>query len=484
MRIEMERNFNAERREFIAYLKIVQHRPDIQKILQKEKLSELPPRLKDYLIHLELTDKENNLTPDGEKAKKTGSVSEKEYGQYEMWEITNDTWLETRPIALRRIYPGKNSKESESNWHNAAESYDSSNKIYDFNKSTNTELSSIDIRAIRSRPPSKNNISLTFTADSDSPSFKGNIEGNLSWSGKMNSPSSINIKYPLSEKMEEILPLLLDNYDSKKKALRVSTPEKKEEIISMKRNETLSSRDINNYGKFEKITISELPIIPNNKNTAAEWIRELMLIHWNGKYVSIGQSITDQENWLQKEEFNSFNLSADSGSSLLNQIGKENYDVYWNVAAMQDLIPKGSKIKIPFSLKPKTDVLHLMRENLLEGKVNQIIIADRFIKDTGIEFLKKLLPPKINLILYTTKQKGFPESWTVKSLSEMGNTKDAHERIWIIKSEKGSHYWSATNSLDHFKCTESGAMTDAFMSFSPIQELPMYLKKMIKEDNL
>ena len=480
MKIEMERNMNAERKEFVANLKIVQHRPDIQKILQKGELSDLPTRLKDYLKHLELEDEEGHVTADGEKAKKTGYVSEKEYGQYEMWEIKNDSWLKTRPIALRRIYPGKNSKELESTWSKVSNQSFNSNEIYDFNKEDNTELSSIDIRAIRSQSQKKS-IKLTFTADSESSFFKGTVEGSLPWTGKMNSPSSIHIEYLLPEKIEGILPLLLNDYDSEKNALRVSIPENEKEIASMRRNETFSSRDINNYGKFEKITISELLLIPNDENTAKEWIRKLMLIHWNGKYVSAEQSIADQEYWFQKEEFNSFNLSVDSGSSLLNRIRKENNTVYWNVAAMQDLIPAGSKIKVPFSLKRNENVLPLLRKNLLEEKVSQITIADRFIKDTSIEFLKKLLPPEIDLILYTTKQKKFPESWIVRSLPDNGSTKDVHDRIWIIKSENGSHYWSATNSLDHFKCTESGATTDVFMSFSPIQELPTYLKKIIQE---
>jgi len=368
MKITLEREAELKKYEYVSEILISQNRPDIQKILKADDYSSLPDRLKNYLVSLNLVTEEGNLTSEGKIAINEGVVSEIEYGWYETWNLIGDPWLKNKLVAFKRKRPGKS--ETKNEWIKTLIDIPNESYAFDYEKNGQTKIEKVDIKSTNKMTKGSTPANLVFSADSSGINFQNIIEADVKWSE--NKSNHIKVENILDESITQILELI-PNFDSNHKRMKIEAPANEKEIISFERKRMeLEPKDCNlsDYGLFSKVTLENVSLMPKDKYEAKTWLKKIMLIQWKNRYISMEQTQINQEDWISEIPLKMYKLDSDFGENLLKNIGAENTEVYWNVAAMQDLVPASAKLKISFTRKPSEndlpDYIHSQIKELIK----------------------------------------------------------------------------------------------------------------------
>ena len=495
MKAIFERKLNFERKELVSRIQRMQARPDIQKILKND-LNDLPSRLIDYLKKLDLLNGYGQLTADGEKALKEGEIIGKEFGQFEIWYLKDDPWFETIPVALHRIKAGGNwqgdnhGKNSawnpgkNSNW--CVDDQDVSYPLMDSDAGNQIRIRSLSVEAIRSmRTEQEQGLLRCETEEISEPYIKCEISGNLRWSQRRNSSDKLDLERYYNGSAKNLLSEILGSeYDRVRNALIVKVvPTDTNELTSfVKRRFEKCDVVSDKHGTFSHIVVEDFPMRAANQSVAKEWLLRIMQHNWGSRYVSREQTDLEQKDWLQSQALRDMKLLPYSGENLLNVLGSGRGPAYWNVAAMQDLIPSGVKAKVSFTLsKDETNVDQKIKHQLFDGhEVRRVIISDGYVTPESLPVLEKILPKDIQVQIHSFKHKlehVLPLDWIHKNLQKG----DTHDRIWLINCRSGWEYWNFSTSTDHFYEKNEVICVNKQMTIAPIVKLPQYLQDIVDE---
>lgn len=485
MKLTLERNITFIRKRIIATLSIEQKRDDIHELLSKD-ISELPPRLQDYLKKMGLVINYNELTQKGEKAKDTGLVPENEYGQFEVWYLNEDDWFDKKPVAIRRIRAGDR-KERGEHWEiiNAYCEWGVSRKqdIYDKDSQKTVILYSFKPKTILEEQSYESPGKCTCnTEDMDSNEIPCTLKAALRWSID-EKDSQITREETHRVNPKDILANVFGNdrgseteYDKKTNTMLIHhIPDNPTEFTS-----TFSD---SNNSAFSLVKIENIPLRAATSHIAKEWIEHLRVNEWEDQYVSREQTEMQHEDWLSLPAFDGFIIPSPSIEELLEELKNKSRRAYWNVAVMQDLRPHTAKVRLPFTLESGShSVKDTIRKNLFEGmNVSEIIISDRYITEKNLEILQEILPNKSRVTLYTRDNnfKSLPSNWKCEKLpGKRDKNWDDHSRIWMIKCQSDWKFWTFGHSMTPFKKDgENRIYVDSLVHVSPIYKLPDYLSQ-------
>ncbi len=235
-----------------------QERQDIQSFLQGEKFDNetINNRVKEYLQKLSILDDLGSVTPKGEKVLETGKLFVREEGKYKIWFVSGDSFIGTKILYFKRVSPQKDSTLRKLNIN-----FEDENYFLPVGREAFSNLKLIvNNEILGANQKAENDISLNWIWEDLEKSlytFAGQIDKNNIKSHSINSDINLN----------EFIKRVFSDWDYNYSRLKIRYKDLKDDDKIYFKINTLNHQ----YYDFEKVTFSDIPIMPYNRENALEW---------------------------------------------------------------------------------------------------------------------------------------------------------------------------------------------------------------------
>ncbi|MCL1994376.1 MAG: hypothetical protein FWG66_15640 [Spirochaetes bacterium] len=474
MKITLKRKLVLKSAVLYLELETKVEREDVKNYLNGGSFSNplIEKRVKNYLEKQGIFDSQFKLTTDGEQAKQTGLVKEKEEGKYQIWYTQGDALFGNRIFHFKRIEPSPFLKKE------AIQplGIEADNKPFCSLPVNGKDGNSIEFFVGKSLKESqgekKQDASIDCTwsigINESSFTFNGTLQS-ADKDGKINTDKidgikPVDLKIPPEPHFDTILPNL--NGETKRCKFKI---------------EDIKSDDAFQYFEytgnlpvvgFSSCHYDKLPIEPYNLEEAGTWRNKLLDMELEKQYLHHGDfyALTNAvhsknglkafENQLEIPAIDGYIAELDSGQK------SKRTKAYWHLAAPRDL-----NVDIPQKLKGTnfslTEGEKVSFENLVQKfgshAADKVFYYDRFVfnyrqQRSVYAFLKCFNVPNICVITNTRPDKDKFSDYISKKegfwVEDMGTIfkKDAfHDRFIVFKSGNDLTVWKSSNSIDFIR---------------------------------
>jgi len=455
-----------------------------------EKINEIiTRRIRKYLQYKEIFNSQNQLTPDGLKAKETGMVKEEEEGKYQIWYTQDDPLFENRIFFFRRVEPEKDNPRLEPLELNFSDKIFFSLPIKEKpRKPAQSPIEFIINKEIKVyRGESRKDVfipSCTWIWNNINNSifvFSGEFETNILKDGKPNIDKDIiDEGKPVDFKIDlnRHIPAIIPDWNSETRRNRLKI-------------ENIENDDIYKYFEYsgslpregyDSCVFEKLPVEPYNDEQAVIWRNKIIDMELEKKYIHPDDFEVTVNAINQKEGFAAFSEKLDVPGigryiEKLDEHGKKSdrAPAYWHLAAPLDLfvgIPQTLNIG-HFSLLKEENTINFSK---LAGKfgvnrADKIFYYDKYVhnyyQQRSVSAFLSCFGVKDICIITDTNN---PDSKFDKYLAETKpeiivtdisaiyqNKADApHDRFIVFKSGGDLLVWTSTNSIDFIRFNNRG----------------------------
>lgn len=490
MRVEIRRNIESCRETVISANRQYVQRPEISKVLQliRDKGLKVDGRLNHEFKEMKLLNS-GGLTADGEKAIKLGTVQMPEYGQYEFVIVNDDPWIPNSILSLKRNFAG--SKKDKGRWVQYNRSYENQ-KVFDEDMGKPETLTQAITKSKKDSDIRPFDLSCSIEYEPSDSEFLCSISGQITWSS--GEKRKISLDRQVSIDFDDLFRDIIAGYDPSRKVIVLDSYSElngDDEKVTMRRN----IKDIreNKDGYEYRYDMEDMPLVASDEKCAKSWVSALRRLKWKTSFIPVDQTYTDQEEW-KKAIYSKGEFKPLEGVELLNDI-KDDKRVYWNVAAMMDLVPQDSKLRQGFYVSKNKDITKELKKYLftesVANSVKEIIVIDNYAECNLLDIIRRILPNCTRITLFSDPDKykdmsaklkerkinpeSPPDGITWKPL------RDNHDRYIIIKNEEGRiQYWSVSNSFDKFKITDGSLRSSDTINFNPMVDVDESIRKTVE----
>ncbi|MCC5452929.1 hypothetical protein LMJ53_14470 [Rheinheimera sp. UJ51] len=518
--LTLKRQVQLKRFPLIAKVTFCRQRSDLVALLKAmtSSTSDMPARLKAYLVKENLWDEMNNaITSHGQQVVETGLFNTSERNLYHIWFTDNDPLLGTRPILMQRDSSSEAPKYQV--WKKGRDAVNSEfvqqtrlklvvmEEEYKDRKNTELQKTQLIMAAMQPEvicsPDKSANLEMQWTITPEISQI--HLTGELDirqFSGKNHSSQPESIDLTLVED-EQHLPSLMDsvatalsgNWNNSTKRLS-TTLEQVEGFASAVSNFRIGNFNCKafetDYGNFTSVQAAHIPIQPQDQDDAENWHRFWLDSFYRMSYRSPSDANRQQGKWLDSPALASFELPLKQPQSLIAEINREQQpEAYWHIAAVADLSPNNSnKLHMPFSLigGDEFDIYKLVSKLTDRDVIEHVIYSDRYVHTAkqylNLSTLARACSDANGLLLTLKPQNGkptrIPENWERNYIDK---NSDNHGRYWIFIGTRGTYCWECTSGLDFIKNENGWVTVDGFPTFTPKakHELPGYLQQHLND---
>jgi hypothetical protein len=505
MAIKLTRALKMERCEAIGRAQLEHSRPDLKTILEKMcsgTLKEPPKRLLDYFEKLGIYSN-GNILDAGEQLLLNEKILTDEYCHYEFWYIRGDPWLETTPVALRRIEAQRKNKDNRNDNAGSGQwQHQIDNCWHVFSENEKPVLVQVDDETYRLKSLDIDALlSQQNHAEGNLECILNNLEGaeiilssSVKWKHDNNlNKISVHMPWP-TEKVIILLPEiarhLKKEWDSDKAALiEDNVPSNIDELTTFKKDKISISNLRTEYaGNFDTAEITNVPIRAGSARCAENWLKELMRYKWSQKYTSVQACQDDQREWLNSIALEEYGLQPLESEMLLQAVDKNMAGkAYWHIAALQDLVPPGVKTKnLQFTLnlednEPIKTISSMLKEN---QNFTEIRIIDRYVGEKKhirmIDDISRELGIKSVTLVSLKVPEELPDNWNHILMNR--RTGENHDRYWCLMNGGNPSIWKVSTSLEFLKFNNGSIKVEGPATFVPLEyadvtsEIKNYIK--------
>ena len=446
-------------------------------------------RVKKYLSHPEVgiykyINNKYELTPDGQKAKETGMVREKEEGKYQIWFTQKDPLFGDRVFHFKRIKPVAYNSQLET-----LEADFSGRTFYSlpiWKSDEQVSEFSIDDTVKQYQGEKKRETAINCTwiwngIKSSAFAFTGSLvtgdtdKNGKPWIDNIDNTKPLDFKMDLDRHIETIIP----NWNKE-------TGRSKIPLEVIENNDTYLYFEYTGTKKhppegFDSCIYEKLLVEPYNLEEAKEWRNKIISIELAKGYMHPDDFTGNIISANQKEGFHTYSEQLDSDIpeidqyiSKLDPAKKSGRGAdYWHLAAPLDLnvgLPQQSKVD-SFSLVKDESICFMdLAQKFGRITADKIFYYDKYVTNyhqqrKAAAFLNSFGVSDICIITDTTQQdfdKYLAQNKPAIAVEDIGsvyqqNRRDApHDRFIVFKHGGDITVWTSTNSIDYIRFNVKG----------------------------
>lgn len=476
MRITLRRDIPIN--EYIVYaeLEINQDRPDIKDYLEKslDKNDTFNQKIQNYLYQVGLLDQQNNLTPKGKEVLEHGGFPAAEAGKYQISLIQKDELIGNYVLAFKRMGQRDNQNLYPIDLENIRNKTFTS-KIH-IGKGKEAKVTSVRLKNLGRKDQVKG-ITLGNQYSSKLEwCIKDEVQTLELTSSHGDFPRKIPLEVPRGKPNKLMKKILREKWDEKNKALRITVNKgdalKKETLNHFLYKIKELSTDDTGFGHFETVLAENIPVIPDGKISAENWMMQLLQFEIRTKYLLPKVYEFISKNIINKERLQPFSIQSIPLEEFLENHINSNTHSYWNLAAPLDLNPfevvkkKTEKIKEQvFHIQPKerTTLSKIAKRLMPKKEIRAFVYVDRYVQNNiqqeSLEIMVETWQENkgdFPVLVYTKRQSknaydnpGLPNI-QIFNFENTGYLD--HDRYFIFLTGNDTwEVWKSTRSLDYLQ---------------------------------
>ena len=524
MKVQLERNGELESFLAVADIRVYErNREDLSTLLNaidsggtgREELAQIlgigeqgelvASRIIEYLRGIQLIDANNNLTPLGKYCASNKVAPVNEAGQYQFW-MLRDTFLGEMIVGYAREKSIKNqngrrgdlaSLETKS-FRNALDG--NSFELRRFHRA-NKGSNEVYVHTLAQKELGSYKLTIDFDTEREDAAI-GKISGSIQQS-KRSGDVAINYSHDNIKLLDgidffEILKNFISQsrtewiWDSENQAFMIPAfgDITNSELVNFNTLVGIVEASVPGCGVFDDTVVSNVPIMPSNKDMAVQWYMKCMEVCVSEGYISSDELDEKIIETKKRKEFSKYNqaLNVINKQDIVDNLKRINFNNYWNIIAPEDLCPfsiKNPAANVFFSVKigdkyAMNDIVHRLCKGMTS--VDHVAICCKYVDKNAQIGLVKLFAEcfreKFNtkdITLVTEMEIGIPDINVLTYARIFGDrARWPHDRYLAIHSQGIWHYYKMTANLDRcrFEIPISQWKTSTIGTWGDISFLP------------